>query len=123
MPNQAVIKLAEFLRQRASAVKALEDSAAAIIATGDQAGYAARMREKAELLRDIADDAEPLVSALENMLAEAARARLEGFTASASTALGIGSVFFMSALLYPDEHKPGEPNNLELFAEEVAGWA
>ena len=33
--------------------------------------------------------------------------------------LDIGSVFYMSALLYPDDHKPGEPNALESWLAEL----
>ena len=56
-------------------------------------------------------------------LAAAAGERLNGFSLNASNSLRIGSVFYMSALLYPDEHKPGAPNNLEFLPAEVRGWA
>ncbi len=45
--------------------------------------------------------------------------RLERFAQNASQALAIGSVFYMYALLYPDNHVKGEPNDLELLAEEI----
>lgn len=38
---------------------------------------------------------------------------------SASTALRIGSVFFMTALLYPEDYKPGDLNDLEAYIEEL----
>jgi len=45
--------------------------------------------------------------------------RLEQFSMSAGAALRIGSVFFMTALLYPEDHKPGEPNDLETYISEL----
>ncbi len=127
MSSPSILALADFLDQRAASVKAIEAEAEAILhGAGDQSAYAAKMREKAELLSALAEDADALVSALEKsdpVLGEAAAQRLEAFSGSAATSLRVGSVFFMSALLYNDDHKPGEPNNLELYAREVRGWA
>lgn len=124
MSAAAAAKLADFLDEKARKVKTLETEAEAVIhGKGDQAGYEAKMREKAELLSRLSGEAAPLVAALGRGLADAAAERLDGFSQNAAMSLKVGSVFFMSALLYPDEHKPGEPNNLELFAAEVRGWA
>lgn len=127
MSTAPILALADFLDQRALAVKAIEAEAEAILhETGDQAGYAAKMRGKAELLAALAEDGDGLVTALEQAdpaLGEAAGQRLEAFSGSAATSLRVGSVFFMSALLYNDDHQPGQPNNLELFAREVRAWA
>lgn len=124
MSAEATAKLADFLDEKARRIKAVEAEAEVIIhGKGDQAGYQAKMREKAELLSALAAEAAPLVKTLGPGMREAASERLDGFSHNAAMSLQVGSVFFMSALLYPDEHKPGEPNNLELFAAEVRGWA
>lgn len=123
MSTSAASRLADFLEQRAQAVQAIEAEAGAIIhGQGDQAGYGAKMREKAALLAALAADARPLVLALEPRLASLADERLERFSQSAAMSLKVGSPFFMSALLYPDEHKPGEPNDLDLYVAEVRSW-
>jgi len=123
MSKDAARALADFLEQRAKAVRAIEAEAEALIhGQGDQAGYVARMREKAALLAALAADARTLVLALESRLSEAVDERLERFSQSAATSLKVGSPFFMSALLYPDEHKPGQPNDLELYVAEVRSW-
>ncbi|MHC1700949.1 MAG: hypothetical protein AB9900_08215 [Humidesulfovibrio sp.] len=123
MSKSAASVLADFLEQRAKAVRTIEAEAEALIhGQGDQAGYVAKMRAKAMLLADLAGDAQGLVLALEAKLAAAAAERLEEFSQSAANSLKVGSPFYMSALLYPDEHKPGEPNNLERFVDEVRGW-
>lgn len=127
MSSAPILALADFLEARAAAVKAIEAEAESILhGSGDQAAYAAKMRQKAELLAALAEDSDALVTALEQsdpVLGEAAGQRLEAFSGSAATSLRVGSVFFMSALLYNDDHKPGEPNNLELYAREVRAWA
>ena len=123
MSKSAAAVLADFLEQRAHAVRAIEAEAEAIIhGQGDQSGYVAKMREKAMLLSDLAGDAQGLVLALEPVLSKAAGERLERFAQSAAMALSVGSPFFMSALLYPDDHQPGQPNDLERYVAEVRGW-
>jgi len=116
--------LADYLDQKAQAVSDIETRAQAELnGGGGQPAYQALMREKAELLAALADDASPLVEALPGARADEAGEHLGGFSMSAQNSLRIGSVFYMSALLYPDDHKPGEPNNLQLFAAEVRAWA
>jgi len=123
MTSSPTAALADYLDEQARRVKAIEAEAEAVIhGEGDQAAYQAIMRQKAELLQALAANAAPLVKPLGPGLADAAGERLAGFSLNAENSLRIGSVFFMSALLYPDEHKPGEPNNLELFAAEVRSW-
>ncbi len=124
MSKSAASTLADFLEQRAKAVQAIEAEAEVIIhGQGDQAGYVVKMREKAALLAALAADARALVQALEPRLGRAAGERLERFSQSAAMSLNVGSPFFMSALLYPDEHKPGEPNDLDRYVAEVRNWA
>jgi hypothetical protein len=116
--------LADYLDRKAQAVKDIETRAEAILlGKGDQTAYQELMREKAQLLASLAEDARPLVLALPEQRADEADTQLEAFSMSAGNALRIGSVFYMSALLYPDDHKKGEPNNLEIFAAEVRAWA
>ena len=58
---------------------------------------------------------------VEGELGDEITQKLEQFSMSASTALRIGSVFFMTALLYPEDHKPGEPNDLDAYIEKLKG--
>lgn len=108
-----------WLRARHAAIMATEREALARMEAGDIPGYTAKMRAKAESLAALARDAAPELASLPDAL----RARVSGglmrFSQSAATALSLDSVFYMSALLYPDEHKPGEPDNLALFIERL----
>ncbi len=110
--------LAAWLHERSDAVLAIEKQAGtALYEAKDEDAYRELMSKKAALLAAIARDASPLLERLPaSDEKEYLTDTLEGFSQSAANALRIGSVFYMSALLYPDEHKPGEPNNLELLA-------
>lgn len=98
----------DWLESRHSEIMGRERQALELMAKGDIAGYRAQMRAKAELLAGLADAAVKAGYADSKALAQ-----LRQFSASAATALDLGSVFYMSALLYPDEHKAGKPDNLQ----------
>ena len=77
------------------------------------------MRRKAELLASMAEDAKPLLEPFPGETRFNCALALEGFSASARMSLRLNSVFYMSALLYPDEHKPGQPDNLTLCIDRM----
>ncbi len=113
------MKFLDWIRGKRDEVLALEEKGRALLATGDGREYQAVMKQKAELLAGLAQEADVYLPACSAQIREFAEEGLGSFSASARTALKLNSVFFMSALLYPDEHKAGEPNNLELFVEEL----
>ena len=111
----------EWLRMRSAEVKECERKAGvALYEDNDEVRYRDLMCQKASLLASMAEDADPLLSALSGREKSLARERLESFSASAKTALRLHSVFYMSALLYPDDHKAGEPDDLENFIASLA---
>lgn len=116
MPDQALERFIVFLEERAARVRALEAEAAqALEGPEGQAGFEKHMRAKAGLLAALSQDGKPLLADLPEAQASPLARKLKVFSAGASNSLRLNSVFYMSALLYPDEHKPGEPNNLEVF--------
>lgn len=86
----------------------------------DEEAYREFMRRKALLLASLPEKGREALSMLPEAERPAAEERLHRFASSASNALSIGSVFYMSALLYPEDYTPGEPNDLELFARSFA---
>lgn len=111
--NQAAI--ISFLEQAVATVRDLEDRANEAVAGPDgQQKYAALMRQKATFLASLADEAEEFEDTHPAIFA-----RLERFSASANSSLSVGSVFFMSALLYPEDHQPGQENDLEALLREI----
>lgn len=109
----------DWLQTVCDSVAEWETRGRALIESGDAEGYRTAMREKAELLATLDKEGGVHLAALPDALREKAREGLHGFAAGAANALSINSVFYMSALLYPDEPKPGEPNNLERFRDEL----
>ncbi len=56
-------------------------------------------------------------------MAKDARAEFEtglnSFAMRAAQALELSSIFYMAALLYPDDYKEGDRNDLELFIDRL----
>lgn len=115
MDTEALKELIDFLEEKSSDVRRLEREADEVIKTEGQLAFQAKLEKKAELLAELGEKAWPMTERLGGALGEEAAQKLEQFSMSASTALRIGSVFFMTALLYPEDHKPGQPNDLDVF--------
>lgn len=113
--------LVDFLLDAASTVKKIEDKAKqAIKKENDSRLYIDLMKQKAEYLVSLLEKAESALAKEANLdERKRVKSKLESFSKNASTALDLNSTFYMSALLYPDEHKEGEPNNLELLAQSL----
>ncbi len=108
-----------WLEQQASTIRTIEQEARDIVeGSKDAAAYTALMHKKAHVIAALADDAAPLLGTIAPQTKEAIATDLGRFSYGASKALELDSVFYMSALLYPDEHKPGEPNNLEKLIKQ-----
>ena len=115
MPDP-VSPLLDWLKQRHQTQKEYERKAyAALYNENNEAAYRTLMVERAELIAALDEEAADLVAALPEDKREAVAESLRRFAKGASNALRLESVFYMSALLYPDEHSQGEPDNLELL--------
>ncbi len=110
----------DFLRER---IRLVRDTEAAALDSlhnkGDEAGYREGMRRKAELLANLSRDAQPFLTKVGPERLPTIEHRLDMFSQSARRSLDIGSVFYMSALLYPEDHQPGQPNTLEAWLKDL----
>lgn len=89
----------------------------------DIEGYRQGLRQKAQLVAGLAGKAEADLERFDGLTKEQKTGiilALEPFSASAETGIALDSPFYMSALLYPDDHRPGEPDNLRLCIERLA---
>ena len=100
-------------------VAGLEKEAAAALHADDPEEYRRIMLEKALLLAALYEDAMPLLSSLPCEHARTASDRLQRFSDSAARSLELESVFYMAALLFPEDHAEGKPNDLEQFCDEL----
>ncbi|SDK76914.1 hypothetical protein SAMN05660337_1168 [Maridesulfovibrio ferrireducens] len=120
MPVNSYEVIANWLDAEAAQVRDIEKRASsALYDDKDEHLYRELMRQKAILLASLADNFASLDEPLSAEERTVVQERVGRFSLSASKALEIGSVFFMSALLYPDDHKDGDKNDLESFAEKV----
>jgi len=108
-----------WLEERAHDVRRIEGQALRDLAQQNTQGYRDGMRRKAELLAALPKASIPIISGLPEDLVQAIQEGLWRFARSAGNALSLNSVFYMSALLYPEDYREGEPNDLEAFLEAL----
>lgn len=106
--------LLELLRARAVQVRDLEARAGRRLSDeDDREGYAALLVLKARLLADLAEDVAGQLGAITEGLKSEVLEAVGAISDDADQALAIGSVFYMSALLYEPGSQPGDSNALE----------
>nr|WP_321257512.1 hypothetical protein [uncultured Pseudodesulfovibrio sp.] len=119
MPDHVLLDLIEFLEKTNVDVIRLEAEGEEALQNGGQRDFQIKLEEKAKILSALGENAWKYSEKIEGALGAEISTRLEQFSTSAGAALRIGSVFFMTALLYPEDHKPGEPNDLETYIEDL----
>lgn len=101
-------------------IQTLEQQAKKVLETSDyKETYRQLMLRKAKLLADLPAEYDKMVKNDPGLSNDFVFKNLQNFSENANTAMKLDSVFYMSALLYPDEHKAGEPNNLELLITKI----
>ena len=108
-----------WLEERARDVRRIEKQALLELERKNTQGYRDEMRRKAELLAGLPRASIPLTGELPEDAGQAIQEGLWRFARNAGNALSLDSVFYMSALLYPEDYREGEANDLELFLEEL----
>jgi hypothetical protein len=85
----------------------------------DLAAHRRKLLEKTLLLMELPDLAEPFFEGMEKSIRAEIHAGLKLFARRASQALELSSIFYMSALLYPEDYREGDRNDLELFVDRL----
>jgi len=118
--NNPYLLLADWLSVEAREIRDIENRAdSALHKEGDDSEYRNLMRSKARQLASLDERSRILLQEAGLPGTTAVQERIDRFARSAEQSLEVGSVFFMSALLYPEDHKVGEPNDLENFILEL----
>lgn len=108
--------LVAWLRERHGAIMALEEQAHTALRRDENVpAYRELMLDRAKHIAALDADASPLLAPLPEDIREEISLALLRFATGARTALRLNSVFYMSALLYPDDHREGDPDNLGLL--------
>ncbi|WP_034643662.1 hypothetical protein [Desulfovibrio inopinatus] len=104
--------------ETAVAIRNVErDAAVALHENNDEPAYRAAMAQKAENLIELAEKGGKELQGIPEFVDIAAS--LAGFGQRAEQALNLDSVFYMSALLYPEDYRDGDKNDLERFADTL----
>jgi hypothetical protein len=118
--QQKMAELIAALEGVARRVRKLEAEAAeALHDLDDAATYRRKLEQKTWLLLELPETLEPLLAGIEKKKADNIRGKLRNFARRAKPAMELGSPFYMSALLYPEDHRDGAQNDLELFIERL----
>ncbi|MDR1489272.1 MAG: hypothetical protein LBS65_02120 [Desulfovibrio sp.] len=116
--NEKLSAYIALLRERHGDIRALEEKALAAL-DEDVETYRRLMAERAERIAGLADAAVELRRELPETARLHVEAALRRFSAYAREALRLKSVFYMSALLYPDTHRPGGEDNLQKLIADL----
>lgn len=119
MTDKTPKSLRDVLEQACASVQHWETQGQQALAANNTDTYRNCMLEKAKLLASLDSQAQSFISSLPAAQQAPVANRLQAFSANASNALSLNSVFYMSALLYPDDYVQGNPNDLTLFTQEL----
>lgn len=120
MGAKAYNELISVLTDQAEQINRLETLAETVVEDPHQfQRYRAILEEKARILSGISRLVAPIMKKVSPEQAAPITQTLNRFSQSATTSMRIGSPFYMSALLYPQDHKSGEPNDLEVFIQRL----
>ncbi len=122
MAANSIETFAHWLSERCELLHSLENEAERVLQDNTDK-YRALMCQKAMFLQALPEEAEKHAAGLPADVADSVLRRLDQFAANASQALRLNSVFYMYALLYPDDHKKGEPNDLDRLAASLRSMA
>ncbi len=110
----------EFCKEVAESIHMYEQDAKKALGEENTKLYIDLMRKKALLLASLAS--EMASKSMKNLPANAqvlVMKKLPAFSQSAQTAIELDSVWYMSQLLFDEDYKEGEPNNFDLFIQEL----
>lgn len=120
MEEYSAENLIKWLQSVIDKINMLEQQGREAVAKGDQTAYIALMREKADLLASLNDKAQPYLDEIDDDDAlDYAERGFSTYSYNANKAIELDSVFYMSALLFPVDHKAGERHNLEIFRDDL----
>jgi len=81
--------------------------------------YRSLLQKKAEILSSAPEELRRLIDDLPQPLKEKVAYQLRLFAGNAEQSLNVNSVFFMRQLLYPENYREGQDNDLEKFIRVI----
>lgn len=120
MTQSTFTNMQDFLQHACQTIRNHENSAKQALTDNKVDEYRTIMLEKAKFLASLDRLSQNLLSTLPKDRQEYAADRLRQFSGSATMSISLNSVFYMSALLHPDDYVQGKPNDLEIFTADLS---
>ena len=96
-----------------------EEAREALFVKDDRKTHRQKLQEKTMLLMELPELIGPLCEKMEKDAKKEFEKGLDSFAMRAEQAMELSSIFFMDGLLYPEDYKEGDPNDLELFIDRL----
>ncbi len=124
MHNATLANLIEMLRHFNDSVQQLESEAKSHLKEPcDSRKYQEKLELRAGRIICLPDEITSYLPGLSPDMAEMVVKYIDELSQDAMQAKEIGSVFYMSCLLYPLDHKAGDPNELEMLIDKLRALA
>ncbi len=119
-PSESTYKAVSILENAAENIRRFEHEARDALFLGDDPEtYRQKLQEKTILLMELSEMVAPFYEGMAEDIRVEIETELNSFAKRAAQALELESSFYMSALLYPETYKEGDPNDLELFIDQL----
>ena len=119
-PRENISNAVSALQSAAEKIRRIEDEAREALFIRDDPGtYRQKLQEKTMLLMELPELFGPFGEGMAKDVKSEIEAGLNSFATRAAQALELSSIFYMSALLYPQDYREGDRNDLELFIDRL----
>ena len=119
-PRENTSNAVSALQSAAETIRRIEGEAReALFTRDDPETHREKLQEKTMLLMELPDLAGPYYDGMAQDVRAEFETGLNSFAMKAAQALELSSIFYMSALLYPEDYKEGDRNDLESFIDRL----
>ncbi|MGO9020385.1 MAG: hypothetical protein ACLQVJ_18770 [Syntrophobacteraceae bacterium] len=119
-PRENTSNAVSALQSAAERIRRIEDEAReALFTRDDPEAHRQKLQEKTMLLMELPELVRPFCDGMAKDVRAEFDTGLNSFAMRAAQALELSSIFYMSALLYPEDYREGDRNDLELFIDRL----
>jgi hypothetical protein len=119
-PRENISNAVSALQSAAERIRRIEDEAReALFIRDDPETHRQKLEEKTILLMELPELAGPFREGMAKDVRAAFETGLNSFAMRAAQAWELSSIFYMSALLYPEDYREGDRNDLEFFIDRL----
>jgi len=119
-PRENISNAVSALQSAAERIRRIEDEAReALFIRDDSETHRQKLEEKTMLLMELPELAGPFREGMAKDVRAEFETGLNSFAMRAAQAWELSSIFYMSALLYPEDYREGDRNDLEFFIDRL----